>query len=391
MDDRNKVSGLLLQDLAIENFRGIEKLSLPSMGRVTLLAGENGVGKTTVLEAVRVYGARARYAVLLGLLTDREEFSLATDEEGDRLSEPDWESLFYGRDSMQQVRVSIGPTQPQDQLSLEKIDLVELSDEEISSQGRHFPETLMEGGTHVLKATFQRDSWIVPAFLFRDQHASALARESRSRIREVGFRVRREESRLPPTTTCEEIGPGLVSNNTLARFWDNVALTDGEEQATRALSLIYGADAGRVAVVGDDRSVSRRPGRRAIIKLKSNERPVPLKSLGDGALRLFSVALALANSRNGFLLIDEAENGIHHSVQRDYWRMILLMAHENNVQVIATTHSWDCVEAFALAAAEKDDAEGVLVRLERENGGLRSVTYSERRLKIAAEQRIEVR
>ena len=64
-----------------------------------------------------------------------------------------------------------------------------------------------------------------------------------------------------------------------------------------------------------------------------------LRSLGDGAVRLFGVALALANSQGGFLLIDEAENGIHHTIQRDFWRMVLLTAQENNVQVFATTHS----------------------------------------------------
>ncbi len=116
-----------------------------------------------------------------------------------------------------------------------------------------------------------------------------------------------------------------------------------------------------------------------------------MKSLGDGALRLFGVALALANSRNGFLLIDEAENGIHHSLQRDFWRMVMQTAHHNNVQVFATTHSWDCVRGFAQAAVDNENVEGVLVRLEKEDDGLRAVRYSERRLKIAAEQRIEVR
>ena len=101
--------------------------------------------------------------------------------------------------------------------------------------------------------------------------------------------------------------------------------------------------------------------------------------------------MALANSRDGFLLIDEAENGIHHAVQRDYWRMVFQAAHESNVQVFATTHSWDCVRGFAQAAGENEDIEGVLVRLEKEEDGLRAVRYSERRLKIAAEQRIEVR
>ena len=118
---------------------------------------------------------------------------------------------------------------------------------------------------------------------------------------------------------------------------------------------------------------------------------MPLKSLGDGALRLFGVALALANSRDGFLLMDEAENGIHHSVQRDFWRMVLRTAQENNVQVLATTHSWDCVRGFAQAASEIEDAEGVLVRLDRVPAGLRAVEYSEEGLKVAAEQGIEVR
>ena len=44
-----------------------------------------------------------------------------------------------------------------------------------------------------------------------------------------------------------------------------------------------------------------------------------------------SLALALANSKNGFLLIDEAENGIHHSMQRDLWKMVLQTALKNNV------------------------------------------------------------
>ena len=128
-----------------------------------------------------------------------------------------------------------------------------------------------------------------------------------------------------------------------------------------------------------------------MVRLKGHDRPIPLRSLGDGALRLFGVALALANSRDGFLLIDEAENGIHYSVQRDYWRMVLQTAHENNVQVLATTHSSDCVRGFAAAAAELEDIEGVLVRLSRRDGHLRAVEYPEEELVIAAEQGIEVR
>ncbi len=384
-------NALLLPDLSIDNFRGIKRLSIPSLGRVTLLAGRNGVGKTTVLEAIQVYATRARYAVLRALLTSREEFSVATDEDGDSILEPDWGALFFGRHTAKTSGLFIGPSQHRDQLKIDTVGLSELSDEELDSLGRFFPESFLEGGTHTLKTVFQGDTWTVPAFFSRDQRVSTVVGGDKRRGLDLSYRIRWDESKLPPPTTCEEIGPGLINNYVLSRFWDKVALTEDEGQATHALNLVYGGEAERVAVVGDESSVSMRGGRRAIVRLKGNARPVPLKSLGDGALRLFGIALALANSRDGFLLIDEAENGIHHSVQRDYWRMVLQTAHENNVQVFATTHSWDCVRGFATAATEDENVEGVLVRLEKGDEGVRAVRYTEEDLQTAAEQNIEVR
>ncbi len=157
------------------------------------------------------------------------------------------------------------------------------------------------------------------------------------------------------------------------------------------LQLIYGDEVERVAVVGEEGTGRGRYGRRAIVKLRGQDLPVPLKSLGDGAVRVFSVALALANSQGGFLVIDEAENGIHHTIQHDFWRMVLRTARENNIQVLATTHSWDCVAGFAQATMDFDEAEGVLIRLESSGDQVRSIEYSADDLKIAAEQGIEVR
>ncbi len=108
-------------------------------------------------------------------------------------------------------------------------------------------------------------------------------------------------------------------------------------------------------------------------------------------MRIFGVALALANCKDGFLLIDEVENGIHHSIQRDFWTMVLKTAQANNVQVLATTHGWDCVRGFAQAAEDVDEVEAALVRLERDGDAVRAVEYSELNLKAAARSGIEVR
>lgn len=52
---------------------------------------------------------------------------------------------------------------------------------------------------------------------------------------------------------------------------------------------------------------------------------------------------------------------------------------------------WDCVRGFAQAATELEDAEGVMVRLEREDDRIRVVEYPEEKLTTAARHGIEVR
>ena len=360
---------LHLPSLSVEGFRGIDALTIPRLGRVTLLAGKNGIGKTTALDAVRVYAARGGYTTLSGLLRARDEVPMADDEGDDGRRIRDLDPLFYGRDTPQRADISIGVVNGTEELNISQTASIDWS--AYSSQSRLFGDSSEDVPVQALEASYrdnqQKLSW-------------AIRLDIRSPY--IG-------DDPPPAIACESLGPDRLANSKLARLWDHVALTDDEERAVSALRLIFGADVERAAVVGDD--MTSHTGRRAVVRLKGHKQPVPLKSLGDGALRLFGVALALANSRNGFLLIDEAENGIHYSLQRDFWRMVLGTAQQNDVQVLATTHSSDCIKGFAQAAMQSEDADGALVRLSRQYGDLRAVEYSEEELVVAAEQGIEVR
>ena len=383
---------LHLPDLSIQGFRGIDNLIISRLGQVTLIAGKNSVGKTTVLEAVQVYASRGHFPVLYDLLMGREEVFSATDEDGEDVREPNWAALFHGRTASGIACISVGSANVGEPLTIEATvtQSDSLSDQQSSFMERFYPDALTNDSLYTLKQKFQgKESWIPVVFRPDDSGAVGSIIHYPSRYLPRRFRRRVPGEEPPPGIKCQFLGPGLLSNNDIARFWDSVALTDDESRATRVLSLIFGDDAERVAVIGDE-TIRGRYGRRVVVKLRSHDRPVPLKSLGDGALRLFGAALAIANSRGGFLLIDEAENGIHYSVHRNYWRMVLQGARDNNVQVLATTHSWDCIRGFAQAAVE-EEAEGVLVRLERNGERLRAVEYSEEALHVAAEQGIEVR
>ncbi len=376
------VRELHFPDLSIEGFRGIDQLSIPRLGRVTLLAGKNSVGKTTILDAVRVYASRSDYLVLRNLLIGREEMASAVDEEGKLLPEPDWPALFHGRSIAPDSRIKV--RSGDDELVIEEH---RTSLEEASRIIQLHFDFSLDDHVRILRVAFRGLQWTLPCLIDPDA-GGVYIRLDRHRLRR--FRLPSDDS-LPPALRLELLGPGILTNAELSQFWDAVALTDDEDQATNALKLVLGNNVERVAVIGDNTRSPLSAGRRVVVKLRGFPQPVPLKSLGDGATRLFGVALALANSKNGFLLIDEAENGIHHSIQRGFWRMVFRTALENNVQVLATTHSWDCVGGFAEAAVENDDGEGVLVRLDKRNGILRAVEYLEDDLRIAAEQGIEVR
>ena len=356
-------------------FEGSRSFPFLAWGRATLLAGRNGVGKTTVLDAVRVYASRARLAALSELLTGREEIAVRKDAEGVESPAFDGKALFHGRDPSIGARISIGPLDGGDQLH---IGIASLGDEP-ESMPEAFLAKSIGAGARVMRVTFGDSSELLPP------GPHPFPRELMQLFAERG-------SELSPELACESLGPGLPDNTEVARLWDRVTLTDDEDRVIQAVNLAVDKEIVRIAVVGDGSESGQDPnGRRLVARLSGHRHPVPLKSLGDGVMRLLSVAAALANSKDGFLLIDEAENGIHHSLQRDFWRMVLQTAEDSDVQVFATTHGWDCVRGFAQAAADLDAVEGVLVRLERKGEHIRSVEYPEDELAIAAQGGIEVR
>jgi hypothetical protein len=178
-----------------------------------------------------------------------------------------------------------------------------------------------------------------------------------------------------------------LSGQRLIELWDSIALTRLQADVLSALRLIA---PGLVDLNFVSTPLSR--GERIpIVKITDSDEPLPLYSLGDGMLRALGISLALVNAKDGILLIDEFENGLHYTVQPDLWRLIFQVAHRLNVQVFATTHSWDCVEGFQKAAQENAQEEGVVIRLSAKKGVVNVTLFDEEELGIATREQIEVR
>jgi AAA15 family ATPase/GTPase len=113
--------------------------------------------------------------------------------------------------------------------------------------------------------------------------------------------------------------------------------------------------------------------------------------MGDGMVRLASLVLAIWQARNGFVLVDEIENGLHHTILSKVWQAIRKTAQEFNTQIFATTHSLECIKAAHNTFIEYKNYNFRLHRLERTKKAIRSVTYTPETLEAAIETGLEVR
>lgn len=120
-------------------------------------------------------------------------------------------------------------------------------------------------------------------------------------------------------------------------------------------------------------------------------RLLPLPEMGDGMTRLAEIILAIGNAPNGMVLVDEIENGIHHSKMPDVWRTIDKASQLFNTQVFATTHSLECIKAAHNVFKEKDVYDLKVHRLERTDATVRALTYGKDELDAAFEIMLEVR
>jgi hypothetical protein len=117
---------------------------------------------------------------------------------------------------------------------------------------------------------------------------------------------------------------------------------------------------------------------------------VPLAVCGEGMVRLFSIILELIASRNGVLLIDEIDNGLHYTVMPTLWKLLAELVEMHNVQVFGTTHNDDIIRSALEVFAETEGMLG-LFRLDRRGDRHIMVGYSDEAMEAVREVPFEVR
>lgn len=369
-----------ISKLRVTRFRSLRDLTVGPFGRVNLITGKNNAGKSSLLEAIRILVTEGALSTFHNILNYREESGVSASEMESGLSPNDtmaFSSLFSGFPTLAgcvdpfTISNQNGGSSPVKTVSVQVGWYSEQSDPE---QGRR-----------IVKA----ESDLFGEFTgFPMLEIEAPNRRRFLRIDPMRPNRRSiSESAEGVSTPCVFLDPfSSRSTSQLAALWDSIALKDEEKQVVSALQIIS-PDVEAVSMIGGELG-SR--SRTAIAKSRLYRNPVPLRTFGDGLNRLFGIILSLSCAKGGVLLVDEIENGLHHSILSKVWKVIFQMANSLNVQVFATTHSSDCIRSFEMAASNHAE-EGVLVRLSKNGDTIIPTLVREDQLRIASRDQIELR
>jgi hypothetical protein len=355
----------IFSSLRLHNFRAFHDLTVSDLARVNLFVGQNGCGKTSVLEAAALLVFGAAPAMLLNILCRRGEVEAVRDKT-DYLSsvEVDVSHLFY-RHRVEAAFEIIGGNGDPREIRGEITSSANIGAGRVSKalsiscnqDGESTPLAMSDFGGIIMP-----DPW----------RNRTIGRDKRVCLVPVEGLTRAEMSRL----------------------WNDAQLGREEEEINNALRVIE-PDLDRIAFPAGDygylSGVSEHAPAGVRARMKSTGERVPLGSLGDGVTRLLGLLLAVSVSSQGFAMIDEIDTGLHFSIMRKMWEMVIEIAERLDVQVFATTHSLDCLNGLANLQREKADrCKSVRVfRIEKDLE--KAIPFSAAEILIADEHRFEVR
>ena len=348
-------------------YRGISGLELDDIRRVNLITGPNGVGKTSLLEAIWLLGGR--FAPTLP-----------------------W-NIHVQRSS----RVGLDP-------------IAALGDGGVELRGTE------QGADCQWKAAFHRTRIVGAEEGGPESGANGSAPPSRPdvpvaqsppppagqlRVWMNGREVAGDEvvvvSGSPvaiPGITPPPGRPGAIIHMPLS-------LLDTEKEAIQRFSALVQRGGKRALRdrlqlvhprLQDVEVVTNPDGSPFILATTGEDDRLPLQALGGGMHRLFRLFVSLGEVSHGLLLVDEIENGLHHAVLRQLWRRLRDAVEEFDVQFFATTHSDECLRAALEAFGERPEDIAVHgLYLAPDGGATRAATFAGGTLEGARDLDLELR
>jgi len=351
----------MFKNIKIKNLRAITELEIENLGQVNLFVGQNNCGKTTLLEALFFIIGRTNPQLLINANVFR----------GLRfLSNEYWETFFNNMDTNSDIEISVNIQETGEEQKLVIHPVIQKQ------------TTAKPVASDIVSIGIQNGD-AKPAFTPN------------------GLELVSTSSQDPTTKSISRIflkGNDLTSEGTKDSSVHGIFVCP----ATRFDWKARLASIQRKKRVGELIS-SLKEIEPDISDIRINEigileadiglrKLIPVNLMGGGIANSLSILLAMLDSKDGVVLIDEIENGLHHSIQNKIWKAIFNWAQELNVQTFITTHSNESIRAFSSSVETTlFSSKAKLFRIERKDEKFRAVEFTRELLSESLESKWEVR
>ena len=319
----------MYKSISIENFRCFENTKIEGFEQINLIGGQNNAGKTALLEALYLGANPTSRGVFNNEMYHRKK--IQTIIEGNDV----WKDLFFGFDSKKIVNINA-----------------------ITSRGTATTEIFSK--VEEIKEIFIKD--------IKDNI------EKNRKINTFTNNLVIEFTNFDNIKSKCELKLDFVKNsfgfddddyknnnknflNSLYFFYSNIIFEEEKiaSQFDNAKLIGYYKKILAFCNVVDSQIIEIDTFENEILVKKINENFIPLRLWGDALNKVLGYLLEILNGKYRIILIDEIENGIHHSNQRKLWKMLFDLAKEFDVQVFATSHSAEMIAAFQDVAMNNEN------------------------------------
>lgn len=299
----------MIATLELQQFRGLEHVRFGNLGRANLIVGGNNSGKTSILEAVvLLYGNQRQ---LQSLPTTFREMP----QNGQDAGRGFWKMLV---------------------------------------RGEHIAGFRIQAGEEMVEGAIDHGCWLLRQMDEGMKNPAPVI--SFDRNWQTG--VRRTHSSLKLSILSTKQGdPAAISE-----LYNQIAPLNPENE-TKLEDLLRKSIEPRLRRL---RYAKPQGTSTHLVYVDLGEGPMlPFTQLGQAFARTLQVYCEIFASRPKIVLIDEIENGLYFEGLEDYWKGLMAVLEDQDVQLFATTHSRECMEAAHRAAASMDGDPLRFLRLDR--------------------------
>ncbi len=358
-----------IEQIKIENFRGLDKFEILNFGQINLFVGKNNCGKSSILESVFLSAGMSNPL----LPTNVNNFR------GLNKSVNDLKYIFH-KLKFDKIPVFAIRTDENIERKLEIHPVFKQNFKNDNIQKNSEDELfLMNTSTSIPSI-----SGIDLIFTKKEKHSKLQkGKSSFSFVNEQEIKIN-QEKKYQEKMQAVYIASDSKEKNALPRFSEIVK----RKKENTILSALQKIDSKII-------SIQALPDGLYLNHIDFEEL-IPSNLAGDGIRRYLNIVTTVAEKPNSIILIDEIENGLHFSAHSALWNSILSLSKDLNIQLFITTHNIETLKYFKealeheeLKTLQKKSMTYSIVHTKKE--GIKAYSYSYESFKNALEFDNEIR